>query len=207
MANSKKPSKTNKLAVLSVPAKTPPAKTPPAKTPSAKTPSAKTPSAKTPSAKTPPAKTPSAKTPPAKTPPAKTPPAKTPPAKTPPAKTPNDQETPDMSDPIASDRKIKNDMELFHSEMSKIAKLGEDYDYNFSCSNLFEHAKNIIERSHSFRSGVSRADDFLTMTEMEDMLAEYYSREHELSILDFLQDLQNTEGEKKLILKKMNTVK
>jgi hypothetical protein len=120
-----------------------------------------------------------------------------------PAETPNDAEAPDLSgSPDSAKENLTSPMELFYSELAKIAKLGEEYEFNFTCANLFEHVKNIVERSYLLRRGVSQAENFLTMTEMEEMLVEYFTREHELAIFDFLQDLQNTAGESEIIRKK-----
>jgi hypothetical protein len=111
-----------------------------------------------------------------------------------PSTTLEDIDFPD-DDADASDAVFKessnSSMELFYSELEKIAKLGKEYEFDFTSSNLFEHIKNIIERSYLLRRGLSKIDNFLTMTEMEKILSENFTRQHKLSIADFLQDLQN----------------
>jgi hypothetical protein len=92
--------------------------------------------------------------------------------------------------------------EAFESEIAKIVKLGYEYGLNFSFSNLYEHIKIIIERSNKLRIAMAKSDDFIKISEIEELLSSLFNKQQELDMLDFMQDLQHNQSEKQLILKK-----
>jgi hypothetical protein len=92
--------------------------------------------------------------------------------------------------------------EAFVSELAKILDLGIEYGFNFSFDNFYEHTKVMFDRSHQVRLGLSKGDDFIKISEIEELISSLLNRHQELDMLDLMHDLQHKQGEKDLIIKK-----
>jgi hypothetical protein len=98
--------------------------------------------------------------------------------------------------------KTSKDSEEFLEEIKKIVELGEQYDFNFSSSTLFEQVKVLLEHSYNFRRNVSTADNFLTISQMEEMLLDLFKRQKEINLTDFMASISTLKVEKEIIDKK-----
>jgi hypothetical protein len=97
---------------------------------------------------------------------------------------------------------ISMEMEIF---LQKICELSKASGFNFSTDNILEHIKVLMEHSDRLRLGLSDSDNFLTISQIEEITLDLFRRQREINLIALLTEMSQIKGESGVIEKQSNS--